>query len=152
MTALLELKNVTAAYGSSQVIHGVDLRLPKAVSTALLGGNGAGKTTLLRAICNMRVSRSGEIFVSRGSASTACPRRKSPGSVSHTCPTGAAHLRISQPKKIFVLGAYTRRDRTAVSGEMSRVLDYFPRLRERLAQQAGRFPAANSRCWPLRVR
>ena len=63
MTAVLELKHVNAAYGASQVIHGVDLSVAEGGISALLGANGAGKTTLLRAICNMRVNTSGEIIL-----------------------------------------------------------------------------------------
>jgi branched-chain amino acid transport system ATP-binding protein len=61
MSAILELNNVRAAYGPSQVIHGIDLAVAKGGITALLGANGAGKTTILRAICNMRVRVEGGI-------------------------------------------------------------------------------------------
>ena len=45
---MLELKSVSAGYGSVPVLRGVDLRVPAGATVALLGANGAGKTTLLR--------------------------------------------------------------------------------------------------------
>ena len=61
MTAILELRNVDAAYGPTQILEGVDLAVEERGITTLLGANGAGKTTTLRAICNMMVRVSGEI-------------------------------------------------------------------------------------------
>ncbi len=79
MTALLELKNITAAYGASPVIRGVDVVVADGGITALLGSNGAGKTTLLRAICNMRVENIRRECFLRTGVSMACRQRKSPG-------------------------------------------------------------------------
>jgi branched-chain amino acid transport system ATP-binding protein len=49
MTAILELRNVDAAYGSTQILQAVDLAVEERGITTLLGANGAGKTTTLRA-------------------------------------------------------------------------------------------------------
>jgi branched-chain amino acid transport system ATP-binding protein len=136
MSALLELKDVCAAYGQSQVIHGLNLSVADGGITALLGANGAGKTTTLRTICNMRVRGSGEItFVGKridGLQTEDIVRR----GIAHV-PDGRGtfvHLTVEEN---LVLGAYSRRDRAAVAQDMERVFGYFPRLRERLAQQAG---------------
>jgi ABC-type branched-subunit amino acid transport system ATPase component len=59
MTAILELRNVNAAYGSTQILQAVELAVEEGGITTLLGANGAGKTTILRAICNMMVRASG---------------------------------------------------------------------------------------------
>ena len=53
MPRLLEVTGLTAAYGPTQVLHGVDFAIEAGGITALLGANGAGKTTTLRAICQM---------------------------------------------------------------------------------------------------
>jgi branched-chain amino acid transport system ATP-binding protein len=136
MSALLELKDVCAAYGQSQVIHGLNLSVADGGITALLGANGAGKTTTLRTICNMRVRGSGEItFAGKridGLQTEDIVRR----GIAHV-PDGRGtfvHLTVEEN---LVLGAYSRRDRAAVAQDMERVFGYFPRLRERLAQQAG---------------
>ena len=61
MTAILELRNVDAAYGPTQILKAVNLAVEERGIATLLGANGAGKTTMLRAICNMMVRVSGEI-------------------------------------------------------------------------------------------
>ena len=136
MSALLELKGVSAAYGQSQVISNLDLTVADGGITALLGANGAGKTTTLRTICNMRVRASGAItFAGKkidGLQTEDIVRR----GIAHV-PDGRGtfvHLTVEEN---LVLGAYSRRDRAAVAQDMERVFGYFPRLRERLAQQAG---------------
>ena len=136
MSALLELKSLRAAYGPSPVIHGVDMKVSEGGITALLGANGAGKTTVLRAICNMRVRVGGEVhFVGRriDGWQTEDIVRLGIGHV----PDGRGtfvHLTVEEN---LTLGAYTRGDRAAVARDMERVLSYFPRLKERMPQQAG---------------
>src|SRR5690554_6237063 len=58
---LLDVKNLHAAYGATEVLHGIDLQLEEGSITALLGANGAGKTTTLRALCQMVVHTRGSI-------------------------------------------------------------------------------------------
>ena len=53
MADLLEVNGLTAAYGATQVLHGVSFTIPAGQITAVLGANGAGKTTTLRAVCQM---------------------------------------------------------------------------------------------------
>jgi branched-chain amino acid transport system ATP-binding protein len=59
---LLELRQVTAAYGQVRVLHGVDLRVEQGELVALLGANGAGKTTLLRCISRLVPARGELVF------------------------------------------------------------------------------------------
>ena len=61
MAALLEVKNLRAGYGPTEVLHGIDLAIEEGTITTLLGANGAGKTTTLRALCSM-VKTSGEVL------------------------------------------------------------------------------------------
>jgi branched-chain amino acid transport system ATP-binding protein len=136
MTALLELRNVTAAYGASRVIHGVDIAVADGGITVLLGTNGAGKTTLLRAICNMRVTTSGQIFFAGRRVDDMPTEEIARLGVAHV-PDGRGTFVHLSTEENLQLGAYARRDRAAVAQDMARMLDYFPRLRERLAQQAG---------------
>ena len=120
MSALLELKDVRVAYGQSQVVHGIDLSVAEGGITTLLGANGAGKTTILRAICNMRVRVSGGIkFAGRriDGWQTEDIVRLGIGHV----PDGRGtfvHLTVEEN---LALGAYTRRDRAAVSRDIERV-------------------------------
>ncbi len=61
MTALLEVDGVTAFYGSSQALFGVDLAVGEGEVVALMGRNGMGKTTTIRTICRMMPHRDGSI-------------------------------------------------------------------------------------------
>jgi len=60
---LLELRGVRAAYGSIEVLHGVDLVVPPASVVALLGPNGAGKTTTLSVACGLMSPTAGSVHV-----------------------------------------------------------------------------------------
>lgn len=136
MTALLEVKGLQAWYGSTHVLHGVDLSLEPGAITALLGANGAGKTTALRALCSMQVKVAGTIrFAGKDITSlrTAQVVRLGVGHV----PDGRGtfvHLTVEENLR---LGAYTRKDGADVAKDMERMFMHFPRLRERASQRAG---------------
>jgi branched-chain amino acid transport system ATP-binding protein len=135
MTAILELRNVDAAYGPTQILQAVDLAVEEGGITTLLGANGAGKTTTLRAICNMIVRASGEIrFAGEridGKATEDIVRR----GVAHV-PDGRGTFLDLTVEENLRIGAYTRRDKR-VAADFERLYGYFPRLKERRRQQAG---------------
>ncbi len=136
MTALLELKHVSVAYGQSEVIHGIDLAVREGGITALLGANGAGKTTTLRAICSMRVRVTGAVrFAGRRIDGWPTEDIVRLG-IAHV-PDGRGTFAQLTVAENLALGAYTRGDRAAVAADMARVFGHFPRLQERVAQQAG---------------
>ena len=135
MTALLEVKQLGAGYGSSLVLHGVGLEVAERGITTVLGANGAGKTTLLRALCGM-IRSSGEVRLRgeliSGRATEDIVRK----GVAHV-PDGRGTFLDLTTEENLRLGAYTRRDKQGVSEDFDRVFGYFPRLRERRHQQAG---------------
>jgi len=61
MTALLEVENIETAYGSSQVLFGLSLRIGAGGVATLLGRNGMGKTTTVRSILGLTPPRSGTV-------------------------------------------------------------------------------------------
>jgi branched-chain amino acid transport system ATP-binding protein len=132
---LLEAKNLAAGYGQTRVLHGMDFAIEKGSITALLGANGAGKTTTLRSLCAM-VKTQGEIrFEGRRIDAMATEDIVRLG-VAHVPDGRGTFLNLSTEENLR-LGAYSRRDRGAVEPDLERVYGYFPRLRERRAQQAG---------------
>ena len=135
MTALLEVKKLCASYGSTRVLHGIGFAMEEGSITALLGANGAGKTTTLRALCAM-VKTTGEVrFCGEridGRATEDIVRL----GIGHV-PDGRGTFANLTAEENLRLGAYTRRDRSAVEGDLERVYGYFPRLKERRSQQAG---------------
>ena len=135
MTAILELRNVDAAYGPTQILQAVDLAVEERGITTLLGANGAGKTTTLRAICNMMVRVSGEIrFAGERIDGKAIEDIVRLG-VAHV-PDGRGTFLDLTVEENLRIGAYTRRDK-GIKTDFERLYGYFPRLKERRRQQAG---------------
>jgi len=132
---LLEVKNLNAGYGQTRVLHGMDFAIEKGSITALLGANGAGKTTTLRALCAM-VKTQGEVHFDGQRIDTRSTEDIVRLGVAHVPDGRGTFLNLSTEENLR-LGAYTRRDRKAVDADLERVFGYFPRLRERRAQQAG---------------
>ncbi len=135
MGAILEAKGVSAWYGLIQAVTEVDLQVEQGGVTALLGANGAGKTTTLRALCNM-VRRSGTttfdgVDISRRSTEDIVRM-----GVAHV-PEGRGTFVALTVEENLKLAFHTRRDRAAAMRDMDLVFDYFPRLKERIRQQAG---------------
>ena len=135
MSAILETRALSAAYGPTRVLQSIDLSVPERGIVTLLGANGAGKTTTLRALCNMMVRVSGEIrFEGQridGKATEDIVRL----GIGHV-PDGRGTLVSLSVEENLRLGAYTRRD-ARVAQDFERVYSYFPRLKERRRQQAG---------------
>ena len=133
--SLLEVKNLHAAYGATQVLHGIDFGLQSGRITTILGANGAGKTTTLRAICQMVRTSGSALFDGQQLVGKATEEVVRLG-VAHV-PDGRGTFANLTTEENLRLGAYTRKDRAAVETDLERVYGYFPRLKERHAQQAG---------------
>jgi branched-chain amino acid transport system ATP-binding protein len=135
MAALLEVANLHAAYGLTRVLHGIGFAMADGSITTLLGANGAGKTTTLRAICQM-VKTEGEIRF----GSERLDRRATEDivrlGIAHV-PDGRGTFVNLTTEENLRLGAYARRDRSGLEADLERMYGYFPRLKERRAQQAG---------------
>ena len=70
---MFEVRNLSAAYGQSQVLHGIDLSVGRGEIVVLVGRNGMGKSTLMKSLIGLMPSRSGQIFVD-GAEVTKLPR------------------------------------------------------------------------------
>jgi branched-chain amino acid transport system ATP-binding protein len=135
VTAILELREVDAAYGLTQILDAVNLVVEERGITTLLGANGAGKTTMLRAVCNMMVRVSGEIrFEGKRIDGTATEDIVRLG-VAHVPEGRGTFLDLTVDENLRI-GAYTRHDRR-IKADLDRLYAYFPRLLERRRQQAG---------------
>ena len=137
---LLRVNNLTVSYGAIKALQGVTVDVYEGEIVSLIGANGAGKSTFLRAISGLAKPAAGEIELRNGG-----PKPTSlVGIPAHEIVRlGVAHA--PEGRQIFSqmtvdenlqLGAYTRRD-SEIETDRERVLTLFPRLRERLKQQAG---------------
>ena len=135
MAALLEVKGLRAFYGKTQVLYDLGFDIAEGGITTLLGANGAGKTTTLRALCNM-VRTEGTIRFAgedlSGKPTEEIVRRR----IAHV-PEGRGTFTSLTVDENLRIAAYTRNDKAGVAAERERVFSYFPRLKERIQQQAG---------------
>ncbi len=133
--SLLELRDLSARYGPIKALHGLSLHVAEGEIVAVLGANGAGKTTTLRAISGL-VRKNGEIAFAGRRISGWSPERVARNGIAHV-PEGRGILKDLTVWENVRMGAYTRRNRTAIKQDFRRTLEYFPWLDERRSQQAG---------------
>jgi branched-chain amino acid transport system ATP-binding protein len=135
MAALLQVENLDAFYGPTKALKGVGFSLAEGGITALLGANGAGKTTTLRALCGM-VRRTGTILYEGKPIDSLATEAIVRLRVAHV-PEGRGTFTALSVEENLKIASYTRRDRAGVAEDLERVFTYFPRLKERIQQQAG---------------
>jgi branched-chain amino acid transport system ATP-binding protein len=135
MAALLEVKSLKAFYGQTQALYDVGFEIEEGGITTLLGANGAGKTTTLRAICNM-VRTEGAIRFA-GQQITGRPTEEIVRHRIAHVPEGRGTFTTLTVDENLRIAAYTRKDKGAIQTDLERVFTYFPRLKERVEQQAG---------------
>jgi len=131
---LLEVKNLRAGYGPTQVLFGLDFAVAEGGVTALLGANGAGKTTTLRAVSGL-IRPEGEVLLSGQRIAGLMTESIARLGVAHV-PDGRGTFMELTVEENFRLGAYTRRD-PDVAADFARMWEWFPRLKQRWRQQAG---------------
>jgi len=129
MTALLELENVRAGYGSTSVLHGVSLSVLEGQVVSLLGANGAGKTTTLRAITG-GVRWTGDIRFGGRSLRRMGTEDVVRRGIAHV-PEGRGICTELTVDENLKLGSHLRRDKAEVAKDYDRVFEYFPVLKER---------------------
>jgi len=134
---VLELQGVCAGYGRIEVLHGIDLKVGDGEIVTIIGANGAGKSTLLKAI-------SGVVRISAGSIAFDGRRIDRMGMEDIVrgrlvqIPEGRRLFGPMTVEENLELGAYSRRRQgSPMTARLQRVFDLFPRLQERLSQQAG---------------
>jgi branched-chain amino acid transport system ATP-binding protein len=135
MQALLEVADLKAYYGQTQALYGVGFTLAAGGITTLLGANGAGKTTTLRSICGM-VRTEGAIRLDGRPISGKATEDIVRLGVGHVPEGRGTFTNLSVDENLRV-AAHVRRDKAAARRDLDMVLEYFPILKARLAQQAG---------------
>ena len=132
---LLEVKDLHAGYGATEVIHGLSMQIEEGSITTLLGANGAGKTTTLRALSKMIKVRGQILFDGQAIESLATEDIVRLG-VAHV-PDGRGTFGSLSAEENLQLGCYTRKDKKEAALDQEKMYSYFPRLKERRHQQAG---------------
>jgi len=139
---MLELNNIEIVYSDViRVVRGISFAVPEKSIVALLGSNGAGKSSVLKAISGLLDLEDGEI--TEGSISFHKERidRLSPEQIVQRgivqVPEGRGIFDDLTTIENIRIGAYTRKDRERIRGDVDLLFDYFPALRRRRSQPAG---------------
>ena len=129
---MLELSDVHTYYGDSHILHGVSMRLEAGEAVALLGRNGAGKTTAIRSIIGFTPPRAGSIRF-EGHELSALPAHRIARLGIGLVPQGRRVFPDLTVRENLLLAARAR----SGGWTLDKVLDRFPRLRERQRQLGG---------------
>jgi branched-chain amino acid transport system ATP-binding protein len=133
---VLNIEKLSSGYGRADVIHDIDIEVPKGHLVCIIGGNGAGKSTTMRTVSGMINATSGRVRLG-GRDITNLPSHR-------IALLGLAH--VPEGRKVFIsmsvhdnlrLGAYGRADRGGVIRDLDEIMELFPRLGERRGQLAG---------------
>jgi len=131
---LLQVESLRVRYGAIEALHGVDVRVERGHVVAVLGANGAGKTTLLRAISGLLRPSDGDIRFEGRSLVGVPPHRIVEMGIAHV-PEGRGIFANLTVEENLALGAYPHGRCTGA--KLHAAIERFPRLRERLKQNAG---------------
>jgi branched-chain amino acid transport system ATP-binding protein len=133
---MLTLDGVSAGYGRTSVLAGIDLEVRRGELVCLVGANGAGKSTTLKTISGLLHPRAGRILFEGREIQGLRPQQILRLGIAH-CPEGRHVFPHMTVRENLEMGAYVRTDASAVATDLDRVLAHFPVLAERRRQAAG---------------
>ena len=134
--ALLEVAGLHAGYGAIRALHGISLSVHDSEIVALIGSNGAGKSTTLRAISGMIAPSAGSIRFDGVEIAGRKAHTLVPMGLAHAPEGRGIFLNLTVGENLM-LGAFLRRDKAAIEGDVTHAFSLFPRLKERGPQGAG---------------
>lgn len=126
---MLELRNVTAGYGRTRVLHGVSVSVPAGEAASVMGHNGAGKTTLLRVATGLLPVTSGQVLLDGEDVTRLAPSKRVARGLGYV-PQGQQSFPQMTTLENLQLVAKRKSD-------IDEVFDLFPVLKPLLARRAG---------------
>jgi branched-chain amino acid transport system ATP-binding protein len=133
---MLKIENLEVAYGNIKAIKGISLEVNQGEIVTLIGSNGAGKSTTLRAISGILKPKSGSITFN-GERIDGVEGHDIVAKGICQSPEGRRIFPKMSVDENLDLGAFLRNDKEGIAADRDRVLELFPRLRERIDQKAG---------------
>jgi branched-chain amino acid transport system ATP-binding protein len=133
---MLKVSDITVGYGAITAVKGLSFEVREGEIVSLIGSNGAGKSTTLRTISGLMHPKSGGIEF-RGEKIDGMPGHEIVARGLCHSPEGRRIFPRMTVDENLDLGAYLRKDSASVKESRERVLELFPRLRERITQKAG---------------
>lgn len=133
---MLVLDQIHTYYDRIHALKGVSLTVQQGEIVTLIGSNGAGKSTTLRTISGLLNPRIGSITLDGEPIDHLPAHEITRLGISHS-PEGRKIFARLTVEENLELGAFARKDKLGIREDMNRVMDLFPRLRERLHQRGG---------------
>jgi branched-chain amino acid transport system ATP-binding protein len=133
---VLRIDRIAVDYDGVPAIHDVSVHVPQGAIVAVVGSNGSGKTTMLKTVAGLLHPSKGTIAFD-GKDIHRTPANEVLKMGVALVPEGRKLFGKMSVRRNLDLGAYTRRDRAEIDRNLERVFRFFPRLSERLSQQAG---------------
>lgn len=133
---MLVLDQIHTYYDRIHALKGVSLTVKRGEIVTLIGSNGAGKTTTLRTISGLLKPRAGNILLEGASIDELPAHEITRLGISHSPEGRRIFARLTVAENLE-MGAFARNDKQGIRQDMARVLELFPRLRERLHQRGG---------------
>ena len=135
-TPMLRIADLNVYYGAIHALKGISLEVHQGEIVTLIGANGAGKSTTLRTISGLIAPKSGAVdFEGQGIAGLGAHEIVRRG-ISQV-PEGRRIFADMTVLENLELGAFIRSDKDGIASDMEMVFTRFPRLKERISQQAG---------------
>ena len=128
---ILDARGIHSWYGSSHILHGIDLQIARGQTVGLLGRNGMGKSTLIRTLLGHVTQREGHIELFGRNHSTSKPHEVARSRVAYV-PEGRGVFPNLSVRENLVMAAKPAQSK-ASGWTFDRVMATFPRLNERLA-------------------
>ena len=133
---VLELRDVSTHYGLVAVLRNVNVEIFPGEMVCLLGGNASGKTTTLKTILGYVKPTEGDVVLD-GEVVTGLPTSEVVAKGISMVPENRRLFANMTVSENLDLGAFQRRDKAKIAEDRDKVLETFPRIRERLKQKAG---------------
>jgi branched-chain amino acid transport system ATP-binding protein len=134
--AFLEVDDIHTFYGNIEALKGITIQVDEGECVTLIGSNGAGKSTTLRSISGLTPPRTGSIRLAGEEIALLPPQEIVRLGICQS-PEGRKCFQRMTVRENLELGAFLRRDSGGIRGDLDRVFDLFPRLKERETQKAG---------------
>ncbi|MFC8563272.1 ABC transporter ATP-binding protein [Peribacillus frigoritolerans] len=133
---MLKIEDINVYYGNIQSLKGVSMEINEGEIVTLIGANGAGKSTLLKTISGLLKPKQGKVLFEGDSIGGKAAQAIVKLGISHV-PEGRRVFANMTVAENLELGAYLRKDKAGIHKDMEKVYELFPRLLERIKQQAG---------------
>ena len=131
-----EARNISVRYDKVMALRDVSIQLEQGQVVSLIGSNGAGKTTTLRAITGLKRPSQGEVWF-EGERIDQLPAAKIVARGIAMVPEGRHVYPYMSVKDNLLMGAYLRSDQAGIRSDLEKIFTRFPRVKERMNQQAG---------------